>query len=128
MARGKKRKGPVWCECPEPRPWLNGEGVPFSAEPVCHNDGCGLLIKRRPPGRPIQPTFPDSAEWAGPGLCPRPPEVETAAYARGRALTSAPEAARPALRRPAPSPTSALAKPCRDPEEARALLRRLRGL
>lgn len=126
MARGKK-KVIEWCSCETPRPWLNGEGVPWCATPVCHNDGCGLLIKQTPPGVPIQPTFPSST-WTGPGPCPRPPEVETDAFRRGVALATDPEAGRQLVRSAAPSPTSALAKPCPDPAAARALLRRLRGL
>lgn len=119
-----KKKPVEWCPCEQPVRLTDSEGVPFCVEGICQ--ACSLPIKRRLPGAPVQDRFPFTP-WTGPGPCPRPPEVETAAYARGRALTSAPEAARPSLRRAAPSPTSALAKPCRDPEEARALLRRLRA-
>lgn len=44
--------------------------------------------RRRPPGRPIQaPSV--VASWSGPGPCPRPPEMSSAAARRGIAAAEA---------------------------------------
>lgn len=77
---GKKAKPKVWCECPTPQPLVDGEGVPFCAEPLCRT--CQHAIKRALPTAHVQHRAPVAA-WVGPGPCPRPPELDTAPARRG---------------------------------------------
>lgn len=84
-----KSKAKVFCQCAKPRPLVDGNGQPFTAEPICRKPtGCGYPIKlippglRTPPGPQIQSRSP-VASWAGEGQCPRPPELESTAAFRG---------------------------------------------
>lgn len=86
----KKAKAKVFCQCGEPRILVDGNGQPYSAEPLCRkaDGGCGYPVKRIPPGirNPGGPGIQQRWQgqpWAGPGPCPRPPETETDAYRRG---------------------------------------------
>lgn len=88
MAKSKS-KAKIFCSCETPRPLVDGNGEPYSAEPICRKPlGCGHVIKlvppglRNPPGRPVQDRSP-VASWTGPGSCPRPPELSSPGARRG---------------------------------------------
>jgi hypothetical protein len=129
MAKGKVK---VWCQCESPRPLLDGNGKPYSAEPICRKpDGCGYAIKLVPPGlrTPPEPRIQDPSpgpSWTGPGQCPPPPETQTEAYRRGHRLAVDPSSA-PVYVTPAPTPISAPPRTSADRQAALARLKRLRS-